>query len=304
MSQPSSQRIVPHLWFDGASEEAATLYASLFPNASVGTVSRYGKEGFEQHGQPEGTAMIVEFMLDDCPFVFLNGGPRFKPTPAVSYFVAFEKEEDVDRAWQALLEGGEVAMPLDAYDWSPKYGWVVDRFGVSWQLSLGETEKLGGRRVASALLFVREQAGKAEEALNHYVATFPNSSVTGIFHHDGSGPEPKGNVLHAQFTLDGAGFMAMDSSMDAHQFTFSEANSFIVFCDTQEEIDHYWAALSHKPEAEQCGWAADRWGVSWQIIPRELPQLMQKPGVVDAFMGMKKLDLAELKRVAQEGAGR
>lgn len=259
-------RIVPCLWFDDAAEEAARRYASLFPNSTIGRVTRYGEEGHEIHGRPAGSVMTVEFELDGYTILGLNGGPLFHLTPAISLFAMFETEAEIDAAWAALGDGGTVRMPLDAYDWSKRYGWVDDRYGVSWQLALGKRADIG-QAIAPSLLFVGPQCGRAEEALEHYTAVFPGSRVEGILRHDGSGPETAGTVKHAQFYLGGETFMAMDSALP-HDFGLTEANSFLVVCESQDEIDHFWAALSAEPEAERCGWLSDRMLVA---TPRRRP---------------------------------
>jgi predicted 3-demethylubiquinone-9 3-methyltransferase (glyoxalase superfamily) len=294
-----AQKIVPHLWFDGAAEEAVERYVSLIPGSSRGEVMRYGKAGFEIHGQPEGRAMNVDFALGGTKMVALNGGPNFRPTPAVSYFVTLEDEAAVDRVWEGLADGGHVLMPLDAYEWSPHYGWLEDCWGVSWQVAQGSPADVGGQTVVPALLFTGALADQAEAAVTHYTTIFPNARIEGVLRHDGSGPDRAGTVRHAQFRLFGETFMAMGSALD-HRFGFTEANCFMVMCDSQEEIDRYWEALTAVPEAERCGWLKDRFGVSWQIVPRALPQMMRDPAaaerVVAAFMAMSKLDIAALER--------
>jgi predicted 3-demethylubiquinone-9 3-methyltransferase (glyoxalase superfamily) len=292
-------KIVPHLWFDGAVEEAAETYVSLIPGSSVGRVARYGKAGFEIHGQPEGRAMSVEFDLGGSAMVGINGGPHYRPTPAVSYFVTLEEAAEVDRFWEGLVDGGRALMPLDTYDWSPRYGWLQDCWGVSWQVAQGSRADVGGQAVVPALLFTGAVAGEAEPAMRHYTEILPDSGIEGILRHDGSGPDAAGGVKHAQFRLFGQTFMAIDSALD-HGFGFTEANSFMVMCEDQAEIDRYFSALSAVPEAERCGWLKDRFGVSWQIVPRSLPEMMRDPEaaerVVGAFMGMGKLDIAALER--------
>jgi predicted 3-demethylubiquinone-9 3-methyltransferase (glyoxalase superfamily) len=295
------QKIVPCLWFDGTAEEAARLYTSLVPDARVTAITRYGKGGADTHGQPEGKVMTVDLEVGGYRISLLDGGPHFRLTPAISLFVALERESDVDVVWEALSEGGSVLMPLDRHPWSQKYGWLSDRFGVSWQISLGKRSDIGGQAMAPSLLFVGSQHGKTEAALQHYTSVFAESSVEGILRHDGTGPEPAGTVMHAQFQLRGETFMAMDSAGE-HDFGFTEAFSLIVQCETQDEIDHHWNALSAVPEAAQCGWVKDRFGVSWQIVPRILFEMMldadpQKvERVTNAFMQMKKLEIEPLKR--------
>ncbi|WP_366655283.1 VOC family protein [Fodinicurvata sp. EGI_FJ10296] len=302
------QKITPHLWFDREAEDAARLYASLFPDSAIGTVSRYGKTGQEVHGQPEGQAMTVPFTLAGYDMLGLNGGPHFRFTPAISFFVTLETEEAVNAIWSGLVADGTVLMPLDRYDWSEKYGWLSDRYGVSWQIALGDCAEVGHQAICPSLLFVGAQHGRAEAAMEHYMAVFSTSpaasstaptAVDGILRYDG-GPDPAGTVKHAQFRLAGETFMAMDSAA-AHDFGFTEAVSFMVGCDNQAEVDHYWSGLSAVPDAERCGWLKDRFGVSWQIVPRILPRLLADPDparsarVMQAMLAMKKIDIEVLK---------
>ncbi len=293
-------KILPHLWFDGAAEEATALYTALVPRSGIGKVTRYGKAGVEVHGQPEGRVMVVEFRLGRQTMLALNGGPRFRPSPAVSYFLTFEDRAALDRAWAALGEGGQLRMPLDAYPWSPRYGWIDDRWGMSWQLALGTPAQTGGQVVTPMLLFTGEKAGQAEAAMANYTAIFPDAGIEGVLRHNGSGADVAGTVMHAQFRLVGQTFMAGDSTL-AHDFTFTEANSFVVLCDDQAEIDRYWTALSAVPEAERCGWLNDRFGLSWQIVPRRLPELLatNNPRVMEAFMQMRRIDIAALERATK-----
>jgi predicted 3-demethylubiquinone-9 3-methyltransferase (glyoxalase superfamily) len=304
--EAAMSKIAPCLWFDHQAEEAANFYAALFKDSRIDRVSYYGKEGFEIHGRPEGSVLTVAFQLAGRDFLALNGGPHFKFTPALSLFVVLESEAEIDALWAGLGEGSSVLMPLDAYDWSPKYGWLSDRYGLSWQVMLGRKADVG-QTISPSLLFVGPQHGKAEEAMKFYTSLFSGSVIDGISRYDGEGADPAGSVKHAQFRLNGDSFMAMDSAF-AHQFGFTEAVSFMVNCDTQEEIDRFWSALSAVPQAEQCGWLKDRFGVSWQIVPAILPQLLSDPDrqksgrVMTALLGMRKLDIARLI-AAHRGSG-
>jgi predicted 3-demethylubiquinone-9 3-methyltransferase (glyoxalase superfamily) len=120
------QKIAPCLWFDHQAEEAAKFYVSIFENSSIGAVSRYGKEGFEVHGRPEGSAMTVSFRLEGQEFTVLNGGPHFKFTEAISFVVRCESQAEVDRYWERLGEGGD--------ERAQQCGWLKDKFGLSWQI--------------------------------------------------------------------------------------------------------------------------------------------------------------------------
>jgi Uncharacterized protein conserved in bacteria len=298
------QKISPMLWFDNQVEEAARFYTSTFPNSKTGRTARYGKEGFDIHGQPEGTLMTIEFLVDGYKFTALNGGPMFTMNPSISFFATYEEDGKVDDIWKKLLEGGSVLMPLDKYPWSEKYGWVQDRFGVSWQLALGSRADVGGQSIVPSLLFVKEHYGQAEEAMNFYTTVFRDSRIEGVRRYGpDQQPEKAGTVMHAQFYLDGQTFFVMDSAQD-HAFNFNEGVSLVVACETQDEVDYYWNKLSEggDPKAQVCGWLKDRYGVSWQVVPNILEEMLQDSDrnkverVTKAYMQMKKFDIAELKR--------
>jgi predicted 3-demethylubiquinone-9 3-methyltransferase (glyoxalase superfamily) len=293
------QKITPHLWFDTEAVEAADFYSSTLPDSKVTNVTTI-------HNTPSGDTDIVSFELMGQPFMAISAGPLFKFTPAVSFLISCTTKEEVDALWARLSEGGSVLMPLDSYPFSERYGWTEDRYGLSWQLMLGGEER-GVQRITPALMFVGEACGKAEEAINLYTSVFPNSEIGPILRYGKEEePDEEGTIKYASFLLDGQGFAAMDSARD-HDFGFNEAISLIVNCETQEEIDHYWT-LSAVPEAEQCGWLKDRYGLSWQVVPSAMDEMLrdgtreQIARVTESFLQMKKFDLAELQK-AYEGSG-
>ena len=120
------QRITPCLWFDTQAEEAAKFYTSVFKNSRIGRISRYGKEGHEIHGRPEGSVLTVEFELDGQPFTALNGGPVFKFNEAVSFQVFCDSQQELDSYWEKLSKGGDAK--------AQQCGWLKDQYGVSWQV--------------------------------------------------------------------------------------------------------------------------------------------------------------------------
>lgn len=294
------RRITPHLWFDTEAVEAADFYASLFPNSEVTNVTTI-------YDTPSGDTDIVSFELWGLPFMAISAGPLFKFTPAVSFVVSCTTREEVDTLWARLSEGGTALMPLASYPFSERYAWTEDRYGLSWQIMLVDDER-GGQRITPSLMFVGKVCGKAEEAINLYTSVFPNSEVGPILRY-GKDEEPdvEGTIKDASFLLDGQEFAAMDSAR-GHDFGFNEAISLLVSCETQEEIDRYWDSLSAVPEAEQCGWLKDRYGLSWQVVPSAMDEMLrtgrkeQLARVTEAFLKMKKFDLAELRR-AYEGSG-
>src|SRR5208337_4269581 len=124
------QKITPFLWFDTQAEEAANFYASLFDNSRIGSIRRYGDAG----PGPKGAVMTMSFQLQGLSFMALNGGPQFAFTPAISFFVTCKTEQEVDALWKKLSDRGTVFMQLQKYPFSERFGWISDRFGLSWQL--------------------------------------------------------------------------------------------------------------------------------------------------------------------------
>ena len=141
--------------------------------------------------------------------------------------------------------------------------------------------------------------GPAEEAMHHYVSIFKNSKVVGITRYGDAGPGPKGSVMIAAFELEGQRFTALNGGP---QFKFTEAVSFVVNCETQEEVDELWDRLAEGGQTQQCGWLKDKFGLSWQIIPSALPELMSDPDpekarrVTEAMLQMTKIDIAGLRQ--------
>ena len=149
------QKITPFLWFDSQAEEAAQYYISIFKNSKLGTVSRYGKEGFEIHKQPEGRVMAVDFELNGQGFTALNGGPHFKFNESVSFQVQCENQEEVDYYWNALSAGGDPK--------AQQCGWLKDKYGLSWQVVptilpklLSSRDKQKSERVMKALMKMKK----------------------------------------------------------------------------------------------------------------------------------------------------
>jgi predicted 3-demethylubiquinone-9 3-methyltransferase (glyoxalase superfamily) len=301
MSMP---KIVPHLWFDQNAEEAVQFYTSIFPDSSI-------KSRVTLRNTPSGDAMMISFNLAGQPFMAITGGPYFRFNPSVSFFVNFDPSRD-DQArehllqlWEQLSVGGTVLMPLQEYPFSKLYGWIQDKFGLSWQLILTNPEGEERPNLIPCLLFVQDMYGKAEEAINFYLSVFKNSRL-GHVARTPAGMEPgkEGTLMFGDFMLENVWFAAMDGPGE-HNYKFNEAVSFMVRCENQAEIDDYWDKLSAVPEAEQCGWLKDKFGLSWQIVPAEMNEMMENASeeqlerITQAFLKMKRLDIEKLKKAAQ-----
>ena len=295
------QMIVPHLWFDKEAKEAASFYCSVFPNSRITSLTTL-------HNAPSGDTDIVSFELWGYQFQAISAGPLFKFNPSISFMVNFDPSQDkearprIDKVWNNLIEGGQVLMPLDEYPFSERYGWVQDRYGLSWQLIYTNPEGEERPLIIPSLLFVEPIYGKTEEASDFYLSLFEDTKRGAIARYSaGMEPDKEGMIMFTDFKLEGQWFAAMDSARE-HGFSFNEAISFIVCCETQEEIDYYWEKLSAVSEAEQCGWLKDKYGLSWQIIPTAMDKMIQDHDpervsrVTKAFLKMKKFDLAVLQR--------
>jgi predicted 3-demethylubiquinone-9 3-methyltransferase (glyoxalase superfamily) len=299
MNKTNMEKITPHLWFDNNAEEAAKFYTSIFKDSKLKNVTTL-------HNTPSGTVEIFTVEVLGQEFTLISAGPLFKFNPSVSFLVACSTKEEVDGLWKKLSEGGTALMDLGEYPFSEKYGWMQDKYGLSWQIMFMGDHKIK-HRIIPTLMFVGKQYGKAEEAINFYSSIFGNARVGDILRYSkGEEPDKEGAVKHASFMLEDQDFAAMDSARE-HNFAFNEAISFMVHCNTQKEIDYYWEKLSAYPEAEQCGWLKDKYGLSWQIVPNIMDEMLKDTDekkiarVTEAFLQMKKLDIAKLKEAYESG---
>lgn len=294
-------KIVPHLWFNTQAKEATAFYATLFPDSWVTSVRTISDT-------PSGDCDIVSFKILGHEFMAISAGPYFTFTPAISFMVNFDPSQDpdavtrIDAIWNRLAEGGKVLMPIQEYPFSKRYGWIEDKYGLSWQLILTNPEGEVRPLILPSLLFTGNMYGKAEEASDFYLSVFKDTKRGALARYpSGAEPNKEGTIMFTDFKLGGSWFAAMDSG-EKHDFDFSEAVSFIVKCETQEEIDYYWERLSAVPEAEQCGWLKDAYGISWQIVPTAMNDMMttgtkeQVARVTQAFLQMKKFNIAELQK--------
>lgn len=232
------QFTTPFLWFESNAEEAANFYTGIFKNSKI--VSTFRSPVDTPSGKA-GTVLTVNFVLSGQNFAALNGGAMFKPNPSISFYTTFENEDELQDAWHKFSEGGKILMPLDKYDWSEKYGWVQDKFGVSWQLTLGNENEVK-QKIIPLFMFCGAQQGKAEEAINFYISVFENSGIDTVVHYQEGQTKIDAKIVHSRFHLGNDVFMAMDSGVP-QAFTFDEAISIVINCDTQDEIDYYWENL-------------------------------------------------------------
>lgn len=285
-----NNNIFPCLWFDGNAKDAARFYCDVFR----GEISNDG-------------GMVINIKLFKQMFMLLNGGPHFQKNASISFMIICETESEVEQYWSKLSENGIVLMELGEYPWSKKYGWVLDQFGVTWQVNLYD-EKVE-QKIVPTLMYIHKNNGKAKEAIDLYTDVFPHSKINSILkYEDGLGDktnEKKENIQMAHFELDGYHFFCMDNSYN-HPFDFNEGISLVVMTDNQEETDYFWNRLTANGGLEsKCGWLKDKFGVSWQIVPKKLLELMngfnptKSQKVMEAMLQMTKIEIDALEKAYQ-----
>jgi len=262
--------------------EMADFYLSIFPDTEIVDQNQW----------------VVVLKMHGQRIMLLNGGDMFRPNPSCSLMYLTPSEMEVESIYNKLIDDGKELMPLDSYPFSPKYAWVEDRYGVSWQLYTGRENDII-QKVVPTLMFVGNNNGKAESAINYYTSIFPNSEKRGILRYTGQEGETAGNIQHAEFRINDYLLMIMDSSYP-HNFGFTEGISLVVECNTQEKVDYYWNKFtSDGGEESMCGWLKDKYGMSWQITPTVMKELLQKSHkVMEVMMTMKKLDIKKLQEAA------
>lgn len=275
------KEITPCLWFNNQANEAATLYCSAFKQSKITSQS----------------PIVTEIDVSGKKFILLDGGPQYKPSPSISFYYVCETQQEFDTAWDALAREGKVLVPKGKNAWSDNYGWIADKFGISWQFVLGKISDVG-QKITPSLMFSGKQYGRADEAIEHYTSVFKNASTEKILRYGANElPDKEGKVKHARISVNGQKILIHESAAN-HNFNFTEGVSLTVYCETQDEIDYYWTRLTERGEESMCGWLKDRFGVSWQIIPTMLGKIMSDPAkagkAAKAFMSMRKLNIEQI----------
>lgn len=298
--------IKPHIWFDqDKAKEAAEFYATLMPNSAVNYVSRFP--------MPGGECEVAEFTFAGQPFLGISAGKGLQIEPSISFMINFDPSRDpdaakhIDEVWAKLSDGGKVMMPLDRYPFSERYGWLADKYGVSWQLILTKPDGEERPVIVPSMLFTGDVAGKAAEAIEFYCSIFKDGKSGNIAPRPTDmGPDKAGTLMYGDFYIDSTWLAAMDSA-HPHGFAFNDAVSLLIPCETQEEIDYYWAALTAGGAPGQCGWLKDKFGVSWQVASTVMFDALKNGSaeqigrITSTFMGMKKVDVAALQQAYNIG---
>ncbi len=278
-----TQKIIPAIWCNANATEAAEFYASVFRDAAIVESVSGMAEYISIHGQH---------------FLLINGNDMFAPNASISGMLNFnpllfgseaQARAYLDELYEKLSTGG-VLMELGEYPFSKRYAWVRDKFGFTWQLMLTDPNEPPSPFVIPSFLFGDDNQFQAKRATDTWIELFPNSSRRSLVPYPPADEAPEDAVMFSEFLLDGHNFSTMDAGRELG-FTFTPGVSMVVYCKDQEEIDKYWAVLSKKPEAERCGWCVDEWGVSWQVIPHNINELMSNEETRNKILEMKKIDL-------------
>jgi predicted 3-demethylubiquinone-9 3-methyltransferase (glyoxalase superfamily) len=276
-----NNEIFPCLWCTNSIREQASYYQIVF-NCEVEHKSE----------------LVIYLNLYKQRIMLLGGNPGAKFSAANSMLVIYESEAELNAVWSKLSADGLVIMPLESYPFADKYGWIRDKFGMCWQLYF-KAGYTSDQLVVPTLTFGGSNNGKARMAMEFYSSIFPDSKIEGVLTYEQGGEDDiPTHIQHAEYTLDGFRFGIMDSSHNV-DFEFSDAVSFVVMTKNQEETDRYWEALlSDGGTPSKCSWLKDRYGLSWQIVPVRLTELLNDAAAPEksqaafkAMLSMSKIDI-------------
>ncbi len=268
--------IYPAFWFDQNAKEAMQFYCSTFKESLI----------------TEENDVVVCAEIYGFSLIGINGGPIFKANPSISLMLFYQDKIELDQVWEKLSEQGQVLMPLQQYPWSEHFGWVQDKYGFSWQLNLGDLQEVGQQKVIPNFMFSGHTLGKCKKALEFYQDLFRDMHVQGIQYQDAESLST--HVKHCQFSVHDLIFMARDGDT-TQDFTFNEAISMVIECRDQAEIDYYWDKITENGTENRCGWCKDQFGVSWQIVPENMGQILKQHGKAQLrLMSMNKIIIDQL----------
>jgi predicted 3-demethylubiquinone-9 3-methyltransferase (glyoxalase superfamily) len=290
------KKITPFLWFEKDMDAVVNYYASIFPDVKISNPGQL-------EGTPSGTVQMNSITIYGTQFDLMTAGPYLPFNPTVSFIINCDSQDEAQDLWNKITAEGKELMPIQSYDFAPLFGWVQDKYGVSWQVMYMNGEK-PAEKIVSTLMFCGDVCGRAEEAMNFYTSIFKNSHIDYVSQYQESDSEvddERAKTKHAGFILDGSRFSVLDSGKKS-PLTFQQAISFVVTCNDQAEVDYFWERLTDGGVEVQCGWLNDKFGVPWQIVPKQMTEMMstgtpeQIKRVTDAFMQMKKFDIATLEQ--------
>ena len=292
MSNQTKQNTLVHLWFKGEDlKNAVDKYTKIFENSKILRSINFDTP-FDT------TADCIEFTLGGRVFQAINAEPAFEFNNSFSFVVMCPSQEDLNTKWTNLISnGGKEIMPLEKTDFAECYGILEDEFGLTWHVFL-DGQMHFDFEVVPVMMYPQ---GKTKEALEFYSTVFKDFAINFVDYLD----EEKNNIIFSCFTINGSDYFAWDN-LEEVDYPFNESTSIMIECETQEEIDYYWDKLSADKNDGQCGWTKDRFGLSWQIIPKYVNEVFFNQGkekynkISSAMLEMKKLDIEKLKQAAEQ----
>lgn len=290
-------KLHPCIWLTDGAAEAANLYISAFQSGRVLNKTYFSAAAAEVSGQKQGSECTVDIEVAGQTLQLLNGGPYFQHSPSMSLFAVCGSAQEVDAIYAKLSPGGKTLLALGEYPFSRRYAFFSDKFGVHWQLMLEEGAK---PRIIPCILFGGEKQGTGTKALEFYKTLFKNTNVLMDERYGKNQGAPEGAIMHARLLLEGSPLVIMDGN-SPDPMPMSGALSLVVMCDDQKEVDHYWEKIAAKGAEAQCGWINDEFGVTWQIVPRGLDELVtgdneKASRAFKAMADMKKIDFETIRR--------
>ncbi|GAB3940783.1 VOC family protein [Corynebacterium tapiri] len=278
-----TQMITPTLWMNRTADEACDFYVQAFQSIDVRaevTGRLTYPDPHEYYLEEFAGKTRVKFLdIEGVSLGFINAADEHAVNPSISFILNFDPSRMQDasarleKLWEVLIDGGQALMPLQQYPFSQLYGWVQDKYGVNWQLMLTNPEGDERPFVTPSLMFGNVNHGKAREAVDYYVETFPDSQL-GVRHFytdesaAGTGVSTEsGDVMYSDARIGGLWLSAMDSGVE-HEFTFTAGNSLHVMAEDAEQAEQLHARLSHDPAKDNYGWCEDQFGITWQIHHR------------------------------------
>lgn len=289
--------IIIKLLFDTQAEDAVAFYTGLFNDSKITLVTRYPNEREECitcgiNPADAGSVMNVDFEISSTFFTAINGkkGPEYAYSSSISLLVQCKDNHEITHLYNDLCTNGKILSPLQTDKKFGKTAWVQDKFGVCWRLIISETTQ---QKIMPLLLFSGEQYGRAKEAITFYTNLFQKSNIQNeIFDK---------HILTNEtwFSLVNQNFIGMDTQDDLPYF--SEATSFIILCNTQEEVDYYWNELSKEGDGfyrEASAWLIDKYGIWWQMITFELTDMMRDTeNLQHSIEELEKTELINIKQI-------
>jgi predicted 3-demethylubiquinone-9 3-methyltransferase (glyoxalase superfamily) len=272
--------IFPCIWMNNNAKEAVSFYSTVFNKVTITSENNFA----------------IKATLENTNFLFLNGGNIYTPNSAVSYYYYANDLNATKASYHKFIDAGAtIIMPFGAYPWSANYAFIIDHFGVSWQIEADSINN--NQKIVPTLLFANDKKTWVKKAITYYTEIFTNATILLEASHAPNAPIKAGSLLFAQIKLNSFIINAMSSTMN-HNYDFGPGNSFVITCTNQEEIDYYWDKLGQNGKYSQCGWLSDSLGISWQIVPHNLNELLQHPTNSTksqiALRSMQKITIADL----------